>query len=271
MKLRFLFAAAAAMILSACNGSSSSSPFFPSNTSYARVVNGSPDAGAVDVQIDGSIVQSNLAYGTMSAYSSLKVGSHTMNVFRAGNDSGKPVATSTFSLNAGQDTTVVLTGERHPSYGGKPNVALQVFNEQPYNTPSGGAAVNFHNASQIAGEDLHMTRVQFGYSLTATPANNALGTTQSYGGATGPVGLPSAALNTAITFYAKRHNSGYTITPGDAMAGCTGVPCNGQSNLSLYFIDGPAASTSPSTYPSYFRPHSKADFVGVFDGNGLVQ
>lgn len=272
MKSRFLFAAAvAAMALSACNGTSSSSPFFPSNSSYTRVVNGSPDAGSVDVLVDGTTIQSNLAYGTMSSYSKLGVGSHTMHVYRSGNDAGKPLASANFSLNGGQDTTVVLTGERRPAYGGNSNVALQVFNEQPYNTPGGGAAVNFHNASQIAGTHLHMTHVQFGYSLTGTPSNNALGTPQSYGGATGPVGLPSNALNVAIAFYARRHNSGYTITPGDAMSGCTGMPCNGQSNLSLYFIDGPGASRSPSTYPSYFPPKSKADFVGVFDANGLVQ
>lgn len=272
MKSHLVLAGAlAASALCACNGASSSSPFFPSNASYARVVNGSPDAGPVDVQVDGSIVQSNIAYGTMSAYSSLKVGSHTLNVYPSGSDAGKPIAGTTFSVNGGQDTTVVLTGERHPAYGGKSNVALRVFNEQPFNTPGGGAAVNFHNASPIAGSHLHMTRVQFGYSLTGTPANNALGTAQSFGGATGPVGLPSSALNTPIVFYAKRHNSGYTITPGDAQSGCTGVPCNGQSNLSLYFIDGPAASSSPSSYPSYFPANSKADFVGVFDANGLVQ
>ena len=271
MKSRSLAAAAAVVLLSACNGSTSSSPFFPSNSSYVRIAHGSPDSGPVDVQIDGSVVQSNLLYATMSTYVKINTGGHTVNLFKAGQDSGKALATTSFSTNSGTDTTVVVTGERNPGYGGKKTLGLRIFTEQPYTTPSGGAAVNFHNAAPMAPYGLHMNTIPFGYSLDATPANNPLGTRQPYGGSTNPQGLPSSALNAAITFYAKNYKS-YTITPGDAMPGCTGMPCNGQSNLSLYLIDGPAAASSPPTgYPKYFSATDKMDFIGVFDGNGLIQ
>lgn len=266
-----LAAAAAVLGLVACNGTSSSSPFFPSNSSYVRIAHGSPDAGSVDVQIDGATAQSSLTYGNMSAYASLKIGGHTLNVYRSGNDSGKPLASTTFSSNAGQDATVVITGERHPVYASKRNLAVHVFYEQPFNTPGGGAAVNFHNAAPVLAGELHLLRVPFGYSVDAAPGNNHIGTSQSFGGSTNPQGLPSQALNTPITLFAKNYKA-YTITPGDAMSGCTGLPCNGQGNLSLYLVDGPAASRTPSgNYPPYFKPHSKADFIGSFDANGLIQ
>jgi hypothetical protein len=264
-------AAIAASALAACNGTSASSPFFPSSSSYVRVVHGSPDAGNVDVLVDGKVVQSGLAYGTMSAYASLKTGAHTMDVYSAGDDSGKPLTASNFSINSGQDTSIVLTGELHPSYAAKRNLTLRLFTEQPYDTPSGGAAVDVHHASLAALDGLHLAHVSFGYSLTSPPGKHALGTPQPYGGATGPVGLPSDALNLAITFYARDDKSA-TITPNDAMSGCTGLPCNGQSNLSLYYVDGPAASKQPTNgYPSYFSANSMADFIGVFDANALIQ
>jgi hypothetical protein len=266
-----LAASAAALLLPACNGSSASSPFFPSNTSYVRVAHGSPDAGAIDVQIDGSTVKSDMVYGTMSSYVSLKTGAHALNVYRSGDDSGKPIVSTNFSVNSGQDTTVVITGERRPSYSSASNLALQAFTEEPYSTPNGGGAIDFHHAAPIVAGGLHLTRLGFGYSLNTSPGNNALGLPQSYGGSTGPQGLPSSALNVAITLYGRKYDA-FTITPGDAMTGCTGIPCSGQSNLSLYLIDGPRASRSPSSsYPKYFPPSSKVDFIGTFDGNGLIQ
>ena len=63
-----------------------------------------------------------------------------MDVYSAGNDSGKALASSSFSLNAGQDSSIVLTGELHPSYASKRNLALRLFTEQPYDTPSGSAS-----------------------------------------------------------------------------------------------------------------------------------
>jgi hypothetical protein len=151
-----------------------------------------------------------------------------------------------------------LTGEKHPSYSGKANLSLRVFTESPYDTRSGGAAVDFRHAAPIIATGLHMDVIQFGYSLSSSPANNALGTAQPLGGSTGAEGLPTSGLNVAITFYSKNYKA-YTIAPADAMSGCTGLPCNGQSNLSLYLIDGPGASRTPSSgYPSYFSPKSKA-------------
>jgi hypothetical protein len=264
-----LVTATAVLALAACNGTSSSSPFFPSNSSYVRIAHGSPDAGTVAVQIDGTAVQSALTYGTMSSYASLKTGAHTLKVLRSG--SGKTLTSATFSTNAGQDTTVVITGERHPTYASKSNLGVRVFTEQPFNTPSGGAAVNYHNAAPAMQGALNLLRVPFGYSLDSAPGNNHLGTSQSFGGATNPQGLPSSALNTPITLFAKNFKA-FTITPGDAMSGCTGMPCNGQGNLSLYLVDGRGASRTPtSNYPPYFGRHSKADFIGTFDGNGLIQ
>ena len=200
-------AAVTALLITACNGSSSSSPFFPSNTSYVRIANGSPDAGDVAVQLNGSTVDGSLAYASITSFQKVGVGSQTLNIYPAGMVSGKPLATTTFSVNAGVDTTVVLSGERHPSYGAKANVALTVFTEQPYNTLPGGAAVNFYNSAPVISDDLHRNTVQFGYSIDSAPGDHSLGTAQPVGGSTDPQGLPSDALNVPITLYAKNYKA----------------------------------------------------------------
>jgi hypothetical protein len=265
-------AAIATVALAACGGSSSTNTFFPGGSSFVRIAHGSPDAGRVDIAIDSSIVRSNLAYATMTGYGGIGVGGHTMSVFPRGRDTGRALARTTFSTNSGQNTTIVLTGERFPTYRARPNLGLRVFAELPFNTPGGGAAVNYHHAAPAVLDALHLHEVSFGYSLDSSPGNNALGIARGFGSATGPQGLPSSALNVPITLYAKDYKA-FRITPADAMPGCTGMPCSGgQSNLSLYLIDGPGASRRPtSDYPHYFKRHSKAEFIGVFDGNGLIQ
>ncbi len=263
--------------LSACNGSAGSVlGGIGSNNGYIRVINGSPDVGTVDVLIDGNIKGQGLAYGGVGAYNAFAPGTHTVNVFPAGSDTGTPLATGTVGTNSGFDYTVVVTGEQHPSYQTQPDLAVQAFTEQPYSTPSGGSAINFHYTSPYAASatGLNAASIQFGYSLDSAPANNAVGTPIGIGTATNPVGLPSSALGTPITLYAIDHATGITTTPSRInAAGCAtdSLPCASAPNLSLYLVDGPAASTQPSgTLPAGISASDKAAFIGLTDANGLL-
>jgi hypothetical protein len=264
-------ACVAAISLAACNGSTSSILGGATNNGYIRVLMGSPDLQPVDIAIDNNVIQPNAAYGNLTIYHTASTGSHTIYLYTPGSDTGTGLYSFTTSVNAGSDVTLVVTGEKAPAAGGGPIVA-ETFVEQPYSTPSGGGALDFHNASPFsaAAAGLAQANVQFGYSLNSAPANNAVGAPQPVGGGTNPQGLPSASTNTPITLYAV-NSATITTTPSQIAASCTtnAIPCT-TPNLSLYLVDGPAASTAPTTPPSGVSPTAKAAFFGAFDGNSLL-
>jgi hypothetical protein len=247
-----------------------------SNAAQVRFVNGSPDAGAVQVFIDnqqqfcsGGATGTGCAvpYGSITTYAvNLNAGQHAITL-KGPNGTSITIPSGVLSLNGGGKYSLVLTGEMHPSYTATPNIAITTFTDQPFNTPSGGAAVNFHYASPAMAA-LLPGPTEFGYFLSNnTSAAFQLGQTLTFGGETTPQGLPSTALNAPITFFAGNAATGTTITPSQIdSAGCASnaMPCN-TGNLSLYLIDGPAASTAPVTPPSGISASAKSVFVGAFD------
>jgi Domain of unknown function (DUF4397) len=262
----------AGISLSACNGSSGSSvPGFGTQNGFFRFVNGSPDAGAVDVYVDGQKLNTSasVAYGTITAYNQYKVGSHQITINAAGTQTALTLSGGTSQgVNGGQYVSLVLTGEVHPGSGGTA-LNLVPYSDTVYSTPTGGMAVNIHNASPALGA------TTFGYYYINTPSTTqTIGTNPvNVGSETQPQGIPSSALSAtiAVGFYA---NSPATISimPSQVdSAGCAAntLPCN-TGNLSLYLIDGPSASTSPSAgpYPQGITATQKAGFVGIFDANG---
>lgn len=263
--------------LTACNGSSGSILGGISNNAYVRVLHGSPDAGSLDIALDSAsnVIKSGAVYGNLTTYQQVKAGSHTLYLFANGQDTGTGIVSPiTFSVNGGSDTTVVLSGEMHPSYQTAANFGATIFAEQPFSVPSGGAAVVFHNAAPFAAAalGLNASSVQFGYSIDASPANNSMGNPQSLDGMTSmqTAGLPTAALNTPITFYGV-NTATVSVKPSQISTSCTNnqVPCTAPG-LSLYLVDGPAASLTPNAPAGYWSPTAKAVFFGVFDGNGLL-
>ena len=266
--------------LAACNGNASNalgpiSGFGPGgNNAQVRFVNGSPDAGPVQIFIDnqqqfcasGSTgTACSVSYGQVTTYAvNLGAGQHAITLKdQSGNAITIPAGS--VSVNGGGHYSLVLTGELHPSYGGAPDLGITTFNDQPFNTPGGGAAVNFHHASTYMSAT-SPGPLQFGYFLNnATSSATPLGQTTSFGSETTPQGLPSSALNSPITFYAGSA-TGVTVTPSQINSTCSSnaMPC-ATGNLSLYLIDGPAASTAPVTPPAGINASAHAVFVGTFD------
>jgi hypothetical protein len=68
-----------------------------------RVIHASPDAGPVDILINGQVVLSNVAFGTISSYLSIPAGTYTIQVNAAG--------TSTTAITA----SVTLTSQSNYS------------------------------------------------------------------------------------------------------------------------------------------------------------
>lgn len=266
--MRLALATAVALLLTGCGGSSTPS-FTSSNSGFVRFVNGSADAGAVDVYVDGTLTASdtNIAYGKLTAYQSFTTGQHTVKVVATGTQTiiGS-LSASTMSINGASYVSAVLTGENHPTAASNPlNLVLIV--DTPYQTGSGQAVVNFHNAATSVG-----TSTQFGYYQIASPTTSAtLGTSVAIGAETQPEGIPSGVAGSiAIGLYAGTPTN-VTITPSQVSTSCgTNVmPCD-SGNLSLYLIDGPAASSAPvaGPYPQGIIASQTAAFIGIFDANG---
>jgi hypothetical protein len=263
--------AALGLLLSACNGGSSSVPGLggTSNNGKFRFVNGSADAGSIDVYVDSQKLQT-LSYGQMTNYTSFSSGSHTVALDAAGTQNAI-VPNQSFSVNGGAHTSLVLAGEVHP-VSGAPTITVIPFNDSLYSTPGGGAAADFHNAAPAAATIA--SSVAFGYFPQNSPSSNQqLGQPQGVGGATQPQGLPTTAIApTVIGFYAISPGAGgFTLLPNAVdPSGCSQntMPCN-SGNLSMYLIDGPAATTQPvaGPYPQGITASSKAALVGQFDAN----
>ena len=274
----------AALALTACNGNSGGvlgpiSNFGPGgNNAQVRFVNGSPDSGRVEIFIDnqqqfctgGSTGSAcTISYGQATTYAvKLNPGSHAI-MLRDANGNQITIPNASVSVNGGFRYSLELAGEVHPSYGSTPTLQLLTTAEQPFNTPGGGAAVNFHYAAPFV-QSTNAGSIQFGYFNNNTAASNPLGQPVALGSETTPQGLPGTELNAPITFYAASPTSGMTGTPGQFSTQCSSnaLPCD-TGNLSLYLVDGPAASTSPvTTLPAGVNASTKAFFIGAFDQNG---
>ena len=261
-----------ALLLAGCGGTTSNSIAPNTNYGYFRVVDGSADSGTVDVYIDGTKI-STLSYGGISAYNRVKTGSHTIAVDATGTQTaiaGIPQTALSQSINGGTYVDLVIVGEQHPTVPSD-TMNILAFINTDYTTASGGFAVNFHNAAPVTGAS------STAFGITSATGTQQLGATMNVAGLTQPVGIPGAfiAPTETVQFTATPSNTAIgvaTLSPSQIDAsGCAAntLPCNSGS-LSLYFIDGPAASTAPSAgpYPDGITATQQATFAGIFDANG---
>jgi len=175
------------------------------------------------------------------------------------------LSAASVGVNGQQYVSAILVGENHPSTASNP-INLITINDQTFSTTSGQAAVNFHNAS-----DALNTTEQFGFYPLSSGPSGTLGNAVAFAAETAPQGIPSGvAGSVAIGLYAGT-STGITTTPAAISTACSTnvMPCD-SGNLSLYLIDGPAASTQPvaGPYPQGITASEKAAFVGIFDATG---
>jgi hypothetical protein len=102
----------AGLVIAGCSSDDTEAP--PAATTKIRVVNASPDAGAIDVYIDtsASVWLQNLEYGQSSTYSSRSTGTITLLIYEAGADPLllPPYLTEDVDMVAGASLTVLATG-----------------------------------------------------------------------------------------------------------------------------------------------------------------
>ena len=108
-----------------------------------KFFNAAPQAGNVNVLVDGTALFSALAYPLPTGYSAVTAGSHVIS-FEATATPGAPIATVTTNLGAATDKTVFVSG-----LAGSTHVVVLSDNNLP--PRPGNARLRFVNASSGAG------------------------------------------------------------------------------------------------------------------------
>ncbi len=126
----------AAFFLSGCGGGSAG------QVSTVRLLQASPDAPPVSVVVDGKTVASGLNYGNASGYSSVKPGSHHIQVVPA--SGGSPIFDQSISFASSSTKTLLFSG---PAAG----IQLVTLTDGGTTSVSGSGYVRVVNASSTMG------------------------------------------------------------------------------------------------------------------------
>jgi uncharacterized protein DUF4397 len=146
-----------ALTLAACGGGGSTATGSSGNASV-RFINGSPDAGGIDVLVNGKAIVTNLTYSQISAYQTVLVGTSPLpqvafvqtgtqvNIFPA-LSSG---AAQTFQLGAAPGTNLTIVVEGRQKVVGSAGLNLGAFIEPTITNSAGTYSIVFHHASPLA-------------------------------------------------------------------------------------------------------------------------
>jgi hypothetical protein len=118
-------------------------------TGLLRVAYLAPAAPNVDIYVDGALSTSNAAYKTVTTYTPVTPGSHTVAVRQAGSPaSATAAAQSTLQVGANERWTVVVGGQ----WSSLQAISLQ---DDTSSAPAGQAEVRFvHTALEVPGVDV---------------------------------------------------------------------------------------------------------------------
>ncbi len=209
-----LIVAALALSLASCGGGGSSTPN-TSGTASVRFINGSPDAGNIDVLVNGKVVASNIAYGQITAYGTLTVGTSplpqvafvktgtTTNIFPSNGTTPQ-----TFQLGAAPSSKLTVVVEGRASLIGALGLQVGAFVEPTVTPGSGLYAVVFHHASPAASAASPNGILVGTVALGPAPVYTAFGTmlfSTTNGSASSFVGLnnqPTFAGPPGVGFWA---------------------------------------------------------------------
>ncbi len=115
------------------------------NNAFVRVVHASPEAGTVDVFVDGNALLTNFEFSKVTDYVPLPAGSHEIKVAPAGKGASAAVITQTVSVNAGLPYTVAAIGTKDTGF------SLQAFADNNLVPNNGMARVRVYHLSPNAG------------------------------------------------------------------------------------------------------------------------
>jgi hypothetical protein len=156
------------------------------NNAMVRVVHASPDAGNVDVYVDGNKLLSNFTFGTVTDYVSVPAGSHHIQVTPAGKDVSSAVITQDVSVQGGMAYTVAAIGTTSSGFsltafvdnnmiadGSKAKVRVYHLSPDagPVNVAAGGNTLISGLDYKSASDYLTVPAAAYNFTVTATNSN----------------------------------------------------------------------------------------------------
>ena len=148
MKLKLLVALSAAVVLAAGCGDDDDSTG-PEGEARVRIVHIAPEVAEIDFLLDGNTIESDIPYGTATAYEDVGAGDRNVEVRPTG--SATAVITGSVPLTDGADHTLLVGG---------PADELQVeVLEDELDAPAGGFAKIrlIHGAPTAGAVDVYLT------------------------------------------------------------------------------------------------------------------
>ena len=226
-------------------------PVSAASWSFVRIFHASPDAGIVDVFMDGSQILSNFQYGTFTGYKPVAAGSHNIQIAVLGKGANAAFLTQTVSLQAGTPYTIVAVGTKATGF------ALHIFADnnsvtgnlakvRVYHLSPGAGVVNVGAKGTMLISGLPYE--QASNYVSVSPGSYTFNVTATQDGITSSV---SAQLKpwTVTSIFAisplnKQNSNSQLQFIQDQITGTPGMPGTGSDPYAA-----PSAAPSPSSAP----------------------
>lgn len=111
---------------------------------YIRVIHASPAVGTADVFVDGNLLLSSFAFGSVTGYAPLPAGPHKVQIALVGKGIGASVITQTLAVQPGVVYTAAAIGSQATG------LSIEVFVDNNFLVP-GQAKTRIYNLSPDAG------------------------------------------------------------------------------------------------------------------------
>ena len=153
------------------------------DTAKVRVLHASPDAPAVDVYLDDTIVDAltNVPFGTISGYLPVPAGDHNVKVYATGTTTA-PVIDADVTLAAGASYTIGATGA-------VASITAQVLQDQPSPDCDGASVRVVHFSADAPAVDI---------ATAGSDPADAVVKNLEYPNATGYVALPAGSYDLEV-------------------------------------------------------------------------
>ena len=168
-------------------------PAFAESKAFVRVIHASPEAGAVDVFVDGNKLLPDFKFGTVTDYVAVEAGPHKIEVAPTGQPASAAVISQSVSVDAARAYTVAAIGTKASGFSLQPFVddnkiaadkaKVRVYHLSPDAGPvdvaTGGNKVITGLAYKQASDYLMVPAGSYTFDVTATEANATVQTSAS--------------------------------------------------------------------------------------------
>ena len=230
-------------------------PVSAASWTFVRIFHASPNAGIVDVFMDGSKLVSNFQYGTLTDYAPVTPGSHKIQVAVIGTGANAAILSQTLSLQAGVPYTVVALGTQATGF------SLQVFADnngvagnlakvRVYHLSSGAGVVNVSEGKSTLISGLpyaqasnYVSIAPGSYTLNVTVMPNNTSTTL-------PVQLKPWTVTSIFAIKQVKTGSASSNSPLQfVQSQITGIPGMPNTGSDPHAVPSPIAPIAPASSP----------------------